>query len=538
MNRKLLPTLCILTLVFASGWAFQDSDKLRQEETENYYKKWLKEDVLYIISDEERAVFNELTTDEEKEQFIEQFWFRRDPDARTSENEFKAEHYRRIAYANEKFTSGDRGWMTDRGRTYIIHGPPAQIESRPTGGLYMRPIEEGGGQTSVYPYEKWRYLYIEGIGENVELEFVDKSDSGKYELAVFYWEKDSATMSAGAGRTLVEELGMSTRADRPGLVPATGGAGYGVQNQFRRVDDNPFARYQLVAKVGAAPVTKYKDLKELVSVDIGYEVLPFQAREEFFRLSEAQVLVPITVLVENQDVTFQKEGDHNVARLAVFGLVSSLSSRVITEFEDDIVIRYSDDQLAQGLLKSSVYQKVLALENQGRYKIDLVVKDLNSGKVGVTKRAIVPPKFDEEGLEGSSLILSDSIDALDEIPEENEMFVLGDVRILPNFKAEFTNQMPLGIYLQVYNVALDESSLEPALSVKFTLLRDGQPLAAAVDETGESTQFFSRQRVVLLKNMSLSGLEPGKYQIEIEVVDQVSDRTIKQKGTFSVVESS
>ncbi len=151
MKRKLIPTIWVLTLVCASGWAFQDNDQLRQEEIENYYKKWLEEDVLYIISDEERAVFNELTTDEEKEQFIEQFWFRRDPDARTSENEFKAEHYRRIAYANEKFTSGDRGWMTDRGRTYIIHGPPAQIESRPTGGLYMRPIEEGGGQTSVYP---------------------------------------------------------------------------------------------------------------------------------------------------------------------------------------------------------------------------------------------------------------------------------------------------------------------------------------------------------------------------------------------------
>lgn len=538
MKRKLIPTIWILTLVFASGWAFQDSDQLRQEEIESYYKKWLEEDVLYIITDEERAVFNELTTDEEKEQFIEQFWFRRDPDPRTAENEFQAEHYRRIAYANEKFTSGDRGWMTDRGRTYIIHGPPASIESRPTGGLHVRPIEEGGGQTSVYPYETWRYLYIEGIGEDVELEFVDKSESGKYELAVFYWEKDSATMSAGAGKTLVEELGMSTRADRPGLTPATGGAGYGVQNQFRRADDNPFARYQLVAKVGAAPVTKYKDLKELVSVDIGYEVLPFQAREEFFRLSEAQVLVPVTVSVENQDVTFQKEGDHNVARLAVFGIVSSLTSRVITEFEDDFVIRYNDDQLAQGLLKSSVYQKVLALENQGRYKIDLVVKDLNSGKVGVTKRAIVPPRFDEEGLEGSSLILSDSINALDEVPEDNEMFVLGDVRILPNFKAEFTNQMPLGIYLQLYNVELDESSLEPALSVKFTLMRDGEPLAAAVDETGESTQFFSRQRVVLLKNLSLSGLEPGKYQIEIEVVDQVSERTIKQKGAFSVVESS
>lgn len=538
MNRKLIPILWILSLVFASGLAFQDDDKLRQEEIEDYYTKWLKEDVLYIISDEERAVFNELTTDEEKEQFIEQFWFRRDPDPRTAENEFKSEHYRRIAYANEKFTSGDRGWMTDRGRIYIIHGPPTSIEARPTGGVYKRPIEEGGGTTAVYPYEKWRYMYIEGLGNDVELEFVDKTDSGKYELAVFYWEKDATTMSAGSGKTLAEEIGMSTRAERPGLIPAAGGAGYGNQNMFRRTEDNPFARYTLVAKVGAAPIVKYNDLKELVEVDLSYETLPFQTREEYFKLNEGQVLVPVTVMVENQEVSFKKEGDYNVARLAVFGLVSSLSSRVITEFEDDLVIRYSDDQLTQGLLKSSVYQKILALENQGRFKIDLVVKDLNSGKVGVTKRAIVPPKFAEEALEGSSLILSENIVPLDEIPDQNEMFVIGDVKILPNFRAEFTNQMPLGIYLQVYNVELDESSFEPALSVKFTLMQDGQPLAAAVDETGESTQFFSRQRVVLMKKLSLDGLQAGKYQIEVEVVDQVSEKTIKQTSSFSVVESS
>jgi GWxTD domain-containing protein len=538
MNRKLILTFWIMTFFAASASAFQDSDRLRQEEVEDYYKKWLEQDVLYIISDEEKAVFNDLSTDEEKEQFIEQFWFRRDPNPRTAENEFKEEHYRRIAYANEKFTSGDPGWLTDRGRIYIIHGPPTSIEARPAGGVYKRPIEEGGGTTSVFPYEKWRYMYIEGIGNDVELEFVDKTDSGKYELAVFYWEKDATTWSPGSGKTLAEEIGMSTRADRPGMIPAAGGAGYGPQNMYRRVNDNPFSRYELVAKVGAAPVEKYKDLKELVEVEIGYEILPVQTRKEYFKLNDIQVLVPVTLKVENQNVTFKKEGDFNVARLGVFGLVSSLSNRVITEFEDDFVIRYKDDELDRGLLKASVYQKIITLENKGRYKIDLVVKDLNSGKVGVNREAIVPPKFGDEQMEVSSLVLSDNIRALDEIPEDNEMFVLGDVRILPNFKAEFANQMPLGVYFQVYNVALDESSLEPAIQVKYTLYKDGEPLAKAVDASGESTQFFSRQRVVLMKKLSLSGLEKGNYQIEIEVTDEVNNQTVTQKGDFSVVESS
>ncbi len=122
-----------------------------KKELETPYRKWLNEDVAYIITDEERAAFKRLQTDEEREQFIEQFWLRRDPTPDTVENEFKEEHYRRIAYANEHYASGIPGWKTDRGRIYITYGPPDEIESHPSGGTYERPPEEGGGETSTYP---------------------------------------------------------------------------------------------------------------------------------------------------------------------------------------------------------------------------------------------------------------------------------------------------------------------------------------------------------------------------------------------------
>ena len=119
-----------------------------QEEEEDYYRKWLSEDALYIIQPDERDVFENLTTQEEKARFIEQFWYRRDPDSRTSINEFKEEHYRLIAYANQWFKSGKPGWRTDRGRIYIMHGPPDETESHPAGGQYQRPTYQGGGFTS------------------------------------------------------------------------------------------------------------------------------------------------------------------------------------------------------------------------------------------------------------------------------------------------------------------------------------------------------------------------------------------------------
>src|SRR5713101_8643081 len=147
--------------------------KKLQKELDTPYKKWLQEEVPYIISDEERAAFLQLQTNEEREQFIEAFWQRRDPTPDTVENEFKEEHYRRIAYANERFASGIPGWKTDRGRIYIIWGPADEIESHPSGGSYERPPEEGGGTTSTFPFEKWRYRYIEGIGTDIIIEFVD-----------------------------------------------------------------------------------------------------------------------------------------------------------------------------------------------------------------------------------------------------------------------------------------------------------------------------------------------------------------------------
>ena len=118
----------------------------------NYYKKWIEEDVVYLITEDEKATFKALRNDEERENFIEQFWIRRNPDQRLSYNPFREEHYRRIAYANERFASGVPGWKTDRGRIYIVFGEPAEIESHPAGGTYERLPWEGGGTTSTYPF--------------------------------------------------------------------------------------------------------------------------------------------------------------------------------------------------------------------------------------------------------------------------------------------------------------------------------------------------------------------------------------------------
>jgi GWxTD domain-containing protein len=153
--------------------AWQPKAPQAQSAPEFTFSKWLNQDVVYIIADEERAAFERLTTDSERDMFIQQFWLRRDPTPGTPENEFKEEHYRRIAYADAHFAtaSGRPGWQTDRGHVYIAYGPADELEAHP------------GGAPTPYAYQTWKYRHVEGIGDNLYVTFVDRNKTGDYQLA-------------------------------------------------------------------------------------------------------------------------------------------------------------------------------------------------------------------------------------------------------------------------------------------------------------------------------------------------------------------
>src|SRR5690349_2958448 len=279
------------------------------KELDAQYKQWLNEDVVYIISPAERQAFLQLETNEEREQFIEQFWLRRSSNPDLPENDFKEEHYRRIAYANEHFASGIPGWKTDRGRMYIIWGPADEVESHPSGGTYDRPMEEGGGSTTTYPWETWRYRYMEGIGENVIWEFVDPSGSGEYHLTMDPSEKDALLHVPGAGLSLLESMGMAsktdrfTRSDGTNLPTALGGTPASMDE---------FNRLEQYSKAFRPPQVKYKDLEALVTARIVRDQVHFAYRTDFLKVTNDTVLVPVTVQIPNNQLSFEnKEGVHS-----------------------------------------------------------------------------------------------------------------------------------------------------------------------------------------------------------------------------------
>jgi len=500
------------------------------KELDSAYRQWLTEDVTYIISPEERNAFLQLDTNEEREQFIEQFWLRRSSNPDLPENDFKEEHYRRIAYANEHFASGIPGWKTDRGRMYIMWGPADEVESHPTGGTYDRPMEEGGGSTTTFPWETWRWRYLEGIGENIILEFVDPSGSGEYHLTMDPSEKDALLHVPGAGLSLMESMGMASKTDRftrsDGTnLPTTMGGQPASMNEFNRLE--------LYAKVNKPPEVKFKDLEAVVTSRIVRDQVHFNWRTDYLKVTNDTVLVPVTVQIPNSQLSFQaKEGIHS-AMINIFGRVSTLTGRVVQTFEDSVSRDFPDSLYQQSLKLQSIYQKAVPLR-PGLYRLDLVLKDVQSGNVGVVNSRLQVPRFDDDKLDTSSLILADG-NKLEHVPSKQigtGQFVLGSTKVVPRLEADFTTAERLGIYMQIYNLKPDDKTHKSNATFQYTV-KKGKDQVMQFKETSADMKQTGDQ-VTIERLLPLATLAPGKYSLEVNATDTLSNQTISRSAEFTV----
>ncbi|PYU27094.1 MAG: GWxTD domain-containing protein [Acidobacteria bacterium] len=493
------------------------------------YKKWLSEDVVYIITDAERKAFLELQTNEEREQFIEEFWQRRNPDPDSVDNPVKEEHYRRIAYANEHFASGIAGWRTDRGRIYIMYGKPDTLESHTQGEDYERPLDQGGGQTKTYGFEDWTYHYIEGIGENVELEFVDPTGTGEFRLTTDPSEKDALLYVPGAGLTLAEQEGMSSKAARFTNTDGTHMAPSPYGARSSKLDE--FSRLELEAKIWQPPPVKFKDLEEVVSSRIVREQIKFEYRFDFLRVTGDTVLVPITVQIPNNQLSFQsKDGVHS-ATLNLFARVSSLSGRTVQTFEDTIRRDFPDSLLQASLRSASIYQKAVPLR-PGLYRLDVVLKDTTSNNIGVVNTRLAVPPFDDDKLQASTLILADEISPVAAKDIGLGMFVIGSMKVRPKLDQSFTTSQPIGVYFQIYNLKIDDKTHKNSASIEIQIRQGDQSIKHVVQSSEQLHQ--SGEQMTVQESLPAQTLTPGKYRIEIKTTDAVANQNITRSADFTI----
>ena len=496
-------------------------------ELKKAYKDWLDKDVAYIITDEERKAFKKLATDDEREHFIEEFWRRRDPDPDTDENEFREEYYERIAYANEHFASGIPGWRTDRGRIYIMYGKADEVESHPSGGAYQRESYEGGGSTSTYPFEKWFYRYIPGVGSGIEIEFVDPTGSGEYRIARNPDEKDALLLIPNAGLTMAESMGLSSKSERVSNMLGIGNPNY------QREQDSPFSRLQLIADLSRPPQIKYNDLASAVNTPIVEDnPLNFDVRVDFFRQSDERVITAFTIQTENGNLVFQDSGGVLQAQLNIFGKITHVSGRRAGIFEDPVITRATPEELAEAKERKSAYQKAVALA-PGNYKLDVIVRDIASGATGVRHINVPVPKYDPTKLSTSTLILASKLEGLGDQPAVG-MFTIGTVKVIPNVSGVYHRGTPIGIYMQIYNAGVDQTTLRPSVDVEYALLKDGKEVGKQTEDWRGSSD--SGQRLTLARLLDSRGLNPGDYTVEVRVRDRVSGQSLVQSAKFSLLQ--
>lgn len=517
----------------------KEQAKALQKEIGKTYKKWLDEDVRWIISDEERQAFSKMSNDEERDNFIEQFWFRRDPTPDTVENEFKEEHYRRIAYANEHFAAGKAGWRTDRGRIYVVFGPADEIDSHPSGGMYQRPMEEGGGSTSTFPFEIWRYRYLEGLEgtqkQEVMIEFVDSCMCNDYHMTIDRSEKDALLNVPGAGLTWYEEMGMTSKTARfqgGGLERL--GVGPMGQNQ-----GNQFDRLTLYANLNKPPAVKFKDLEEVVSHKVTYNLIPFEVQADFVKVTSDTVLVPVTIQIKNKDVTFITKEGVSRGTLNIFGRVTTLTQRIAQTFEDTVQVDTASELLPKTMESSSLYWKALPLK-PGMYRMDVVVKDVNGDRMGTWSRSFRVPEYMEDKLASSTLIVADQMEKVATKSVGTGNFVIGTTKVRPRVgnangqPAMFKRGQKANFWMQVYGLSMDEQTKKPSAEIEYEIknLTSQKPIVQMKETTAQLGNVG--EQITLEKSLPLASLEPGIYQITIKVNDNVSKQMISPTAKFAV----
>ncbi len=501
-----------------------------EKELAGPWKKWLNEDVVYIITDEEKQGFRRLKTDEERQQFVEQFWLRRDPTPDTEENEYKEEHYRRIAYANDHYASGIPGWKTDRGMIYIKYGPPDEIDSHPSGGSYERPIEEGGGETSTYPFEDWRYRYIEGAGTNVIIEFVDTTMSGEYHISLDPEEKDALLYVPGAGLTMAEQMGTANKTQR---FSRTDGTHLGTGGQPLPESMNEFTRLEQYANLMKAPAIKFKDLDAVVSSNIKYNTLPMSVRSDFIRVTDSTVYANIMVQFKNSDLNYASKDKISKATINIYGRITTLTRRSVNWFEETVTSEIPSEMLQQAMNGSQIYSKRIPLA-PGTYRLNIVAKDTVANTMNTFEMALNVPHYEEDQLAASSVILADQLERVPTNSIGTGQFVIRSSKVRPRINDVFKQNETMGIYTEFYNLGMDEKTKKPSGNIEYEVVNSENKTVMSQTEDLKTIPNASAFLVTVEKKLPLKSLPPGHYTLRLKVDDKLKNQSLSPSAQFTV----
>lgn len=491
-------------------------EKQRKISDAAYYRKWLTEDVGYIATDEERTAFKTLLNDAAREQFVEQFWRRRDPTPDTVENEYREEYYRRLAYANEQFATNIPGWKTERGIVYIKYGPPDE-----------RTVQ--GGANGGVPYERWLYHYMENFfAPNVEIEFVDTTGSGDFRVLLDPPEREALLGPGGAAQAWCKQMGPCKPTQLFQQSPTGLKLGMGGPEAVGPPKMN--------VKLPPAPVAKFQDLEAAVNAAAKSSLLPMKVQTDFIPVTGSSVLSNITIQFDRKDLQFKPKGEIASAAVNLYARVTSLSHRPATWFEDVVSVDVPASGPQQPLSGTATYIKSVPLQ-PGRYRLNIAAKDTASGNTASFETTLDVPLLESARLGRSSLILADQLEKVPGWDNFGSPFVIGASRVRPRLGANFGREETLGMYLQLYNFETDGKTQKADGTIEYIITRAGS--SEKVFEFSEEVSAMpgGASQVVIEKLLPLRnlGIGPGQYTLKIKIVDKRRNQTLTPSATFTVI---
>ena len=523
------------------------------------YKKWVDEEALYIISDNERDVFKSLRTDDEREGFIRTFWRRRDPSPETPLNEFREEHYRRLEWANRHYFEGKAGWRTDRGRAYIMFGPPDFFETNPGGGRGF--LFDPSGPTAEFPSEVWTYRSIPGLKERIgriDLIFVNYYNSGSYQL----------TTNPALANAL---RNVSMPARDVGYAEARKEAYPGEKD--RDMAFNPLEQLTLLAELTKSRgevleeterSERLRRLRGIVDANESLTALPFVDQESFLKGPENIISVPISIEVAGKDVQFKEAGDRYRGLVSFYFEVKD-QSQTVYQISDRLEMNLREETYKRRLADSYQYKHRLELR-PGDYFLHVVVWDELSNNVGYLDKRMTVPSFPEDGLCLSDVILARTVRVVDapketvvveskdipalqafekanlKVPDKLEItrrqgdpFTFGNLEIGPNPSSIYKPDEELVFFYQIYNLVFNPGQGRAAVLVEHEIWK-GDQLIATIDKPQEAS-IPADQKASYLNSgarYTLSRFEAGQYTLVIKVKDIIADKIIEKRVDFTV----
>jgi hypothetical protein len=273
---------------------------------------------------------------------------------------------------------------------------------------------------------------------------------------------------------------------------------------------------------------------------VRYNLLPFDVRVDFVRVTSDTVLVPIAVQIKKKDITYVNKDGIERGTLNIYGRVTTLTGKIAQTFEDTIQDDVPPELLPKTLENASLYSKSLPLRS-GRYRLDIVVKDLNGDRVGTWSRGIMVPDYsDDKGLSSSTLILADLMEKVPSKQVGIGNFVIGSTKVRPRLDgadgtpAKFNRNQKLNFWMQVYNLGVNEQNKKPSAQIEYDIVNAATK--KEIVHTTETTDQLGNagDQVTLEKSMPLASLDPGVYQLTIKVNDNISKQSIAPTAKFVV----